>query len=106
MTVARPRAAPTRIALRLTAVHTASGSERSRKGVLPANRRPSVRSPSLTVESAASVIHTTSTAVSTRLSTPQTIGERRSGDRGGERTPAGLETVEREGGEIEDPAPA
>src|SRR5439155_23237153 len=58
--------APTRIALRLTAVHTASGSDSPWNGARPARSRPSVRSPSGAALIAKSVSHTTSSAVATK----------------------------------------
>src|SRR5688572_25037734 len=72
--MAAASAAPTRIALRLTAVQSASGSERPWNGALPARSRRSVRSSSGAALIAKSVSHTTSSAVATSDTTPQTTG--------------------------------
>src|SRR3981081_648983 len=117
MAIAATRAAPSRIALRLTAVHSASGSESPWNGARPARSSPSVRSPSGAALIAKSVIQTTSSAVATSDTTPHRNGRRpagvtssntpvgaigvRSDHRRGERPPAAGEALERQIGDVE-----
>ncbi len=74
--IAATSAAPSRIALRLTAVQSASPSDNPWNGARPASSSPSVRSPSGAALMAKSVIHTTSSAVATSEARPHRKGRR------------------------------